>query len=121
MAWIHELATPVSRTATVTPEPSNPCAPRRSAPTSARARSEEHTSELQSRLHLVCRLLLGIKLLGEVLLSRFAVLAQFVDFLLEGVARRLCGQERLAGSLDQVVDAALALGYFLHSNVSLLE
>src|SRR5256884_5389320 len=24
-------------------------------------RSEEHTSELQSRLHLVCRLLLGIK------------------------------------------------------------
>src|SRR5687768_17765410 len=26
-----------------------------------RARSEEHTSELQSRLHLVCRLLLEIK------------------------------------------------------------
>src|SRR5687768_17764403 len=25
------------------------------------ARSEEHTSELQSRLHLVCRVLLGIK------------------------------------------------------------
>src|SRR2546429_9980568 len=28
---------------------------------SARTRSEEHTSELQSRLHLVCRLLLGKK------------------------------------------------------------
>src|SRR2546422_5525894 len=27
----------------------------------ARRRSEEHTSELQSRLHLVCRLLLGKK------------------------------------------------------------
>src|SRR2546429_5901728 len=33
-----------------------------SAPRSARAaRSEEHTSELQSRLHLVCRLLLEKK------------------------------------------------------------
>src|SRR5687768_17672580 len=32
------------------------------APTArARARSEEHTSELQSRLHLVCRLLLEKK------------------------------------------------------------
>src|SRR2546422_4192358 len=29
--------------------------------TAARARSEEHTSELQSRLHLVCRLLLEKK------------------------------------------------------------
>src|SRR2546422_6837877 len=29
--------------------------------TGARARSEEHTSELQSRLHLVCRLLLEKK------------------------------------------------------------
>src|SRR5687768_18227855 len=29
--------------------------------TSGRARSEEHTSELQSRLHLVCRLLLEKK------------------------------------------------------------
>src|SRR2546429_2195934 len=36
-----------------------PCSiPSRSRPT---ARSEEHTSELQSRLHLVCRLLLGKK------------------------------------------------------------
>src|SRR2546422_8505281 len=31
------------------------------APTSAVQRSEEHTSELQSRLHLVCRLLLEKK------------------------------------------------------------
>src|SRR2546422_2950435 len=31
------------------------------APTEAGARSEEHTSELQSRLHLVCRLLLEKK------------------------------------------------------------
>src|SRR2546422_5161251 len=30
-------------------------------PTRARGRSEEHTSELQSRLHLVCRLLLEKK------------------------------------------------------------
>src|SRR2546429_9380653 len=42
--------------------------PRRDRPTRARrratrgnARSEEHTSELQSRLHLVCRLLLEKK------------------------------------------------------------
>src|SRR2546422_5854255 len=32
-----------------------------SAPMSAPCRSEEHTSELQSRLHLVCRLLLEKK------------------------------------------------------------
>src|SRR2546429_6364725 len=33
---------------------------------SARARSEEHTSELQSRLHLVCRLLLEKKKISTV-------------------------------------------------------
>src|SRR2546422_3080263 len=33
----------------------------RPAPPGTRARSEEHTSELQSRLHLVCRLLLEKK------------------------------------------------------------
>src|SRR3989304_6094868 len=32
-----------------------------SSPWSTRSRSEEHTSELQSRLHLVCRLLLEKK------------------------------------------------------------
>src|SRR2546422_2569436 len=35
--------------------------PLRSAPPSRTVRSEEHTSELQSRLHLVCRLLLEKK------------------------------------------------------------
>src|SRR2546422_10159242 len=34
---------------------------RPAAPAPPRARSEEHTSELQSRLHLVCRLLLEKK------------------------------------------------------------
>src|SRR5687768_18185993 len=34
---------------------------RASAPPAPRSRSEEHTSELQSRLHLVCRLLLEKK------------------------------------------------------------
>src|SRR2546429_3900530 len=34
---------------------------RRTCPTAKAARSEEHTSELQSRLHLVCRLLLEKK------------------------------------------------------------
>src|SRR5205809_2669035 len=33
----------------------------RGAPIRSRVRSEEHTSELQSRLHLVCRLLLEKK------------------------------------------------------------
>src|SRR2546429_7360418 len=37
------------------------CAPVRPAAPSRRLRSEEHTSELQSRLHLVCRLLLEKK------------------------------------------------------------
>src|SRR2546422_6835751 len=36
-------------------------APRRQARPRLRVRSEEHTSELQSRLHLVCRLLLEKK------------------------------------------------------------
>src|SRR2546422_7950107 len=35
--------------------------PRRITSANARRRSEEHTSELQSRLHLVCRLLLEKK------------------------------------------------------------
>src|SRR2546422_6447719 len=44
--------------------------PQAAPPDSASGRSEEHTSELQSRLHLVCRLLLEKKkqtrtLLGE--------------------------------------------------------
>src|SRR6478752_10096323 len=38
-----------------------PCATRWSTGAGRSARSEEHTSELQSRLHLVCRLLLEKK------------------------------------------------------------
>src|SRR2546429_6004968 len=44
--------------------PPGPCPSRRAGPRHprpARSRSEEHTSELQSRLHLVCRLLLEKK------------------------------------------------------------
>src|SRR2546422_8428384 len=37
------------------------CHPLLASPVSGRSRSEEHTSELQSRLHLVCRLLLEKK------------------------------------------------------------
>src|SRR5687768_18091307 len=40
------------------PEPDQPAEPRR---INRARRSEEHTSELQSRLHLVCRLLLEKK------------------------------------------------------------
>src|SRR5687768_18255432 len=41
--------------------PSQNHAPSFSASTRSKRRSEEHTSELQSRLHLVCRLLLEKK------------------------------------------------------------
>src|SRR5258707_10421362 len=37
------------------------CAPRQALPRACRSRSEEHTSELQSRQYLVCRLLLEKK------------------------------------------------------------
>src|SRR2546422_7454188 len=40
-------------------KPNDPAAA--TLPASAQSRSEEHTSELQSRLHLVCRLLLEKK------------------------------------------------------------
>src|SRR4030043_2225086 len=43
------------------PRPRSRAAPCSDATSSSSARSEEHTSELQSRLHLVCRLLLGTK------------------------------------------------------------
>src|SRR2546422_3805122 len=64
-AWRSRRATPISR-ATSAPRRwrcGAACAPRallRAGERSA-ARSEEHTSELQSRLHLVCRLLLEKK------------------------------------------------------------
>src|SRR3989304_846683 len=48
-------------------------------------RSEEHTSELQSRLHLVCRLLLGKKKAARA----------FHPGALRGGARRRAGGERV--------------------------
>src|SRR5260370_19840665 len=50
-----------------------PCCLRRSCPPTWCGRSEEHTSELQSHLNLVCRLLLEIKNQG-VYLERCAAL-----------------------------------------------
>src|SRR5690348_17786749 len=41
--------------------PANPCSPNRNLMASTMKRSEEHTSELQSPVHLVCRLLLEKK------------------------------------------------------------
>src|SRR2546422_4747165 len=43
------------------PRSARPCCAPRDEPAPQTARSEEHTSELQSRLHLVCRLLLEKK------------------------------------------------------------
>src|SRR3990172_635116 len=51
----HQSAEPVK------PEPEPEPEPEPLPIDSARLRSEEHTSELQSRLHLVCRLLLEKK------------------------------------------------------------
>src|SRR2546422_8037301 len=45
----------------LSPDLPNRCSPNRFAAPIWRRRSEEHTSELQSRLHLVCRLLLEKK------------------------------------------------------------
>src|SRR2546429_6484827 len=50
------------------PRPAGVMAPVRLMPTvTSSSRSEEHTSELQSRLHLVCRLLLEKKFLGRII------------------------------------------------------
>src|SRR6266571_4643961 len=46
---------------TPVPPASPACRARRAGPAHARSRSEEHTSELQSHVHLVCRLLLEKK------------------------------------------------------------
>src|SRR2546422_5313084 len=50
----------IQRSAVVLPQPDGPSSTRNS-PSRTSSRSEEHTSELQSRLHLVCRLLLEKK------------------------------------------------------------
>src|SRR5256884_6864894 len=56
---------PPPSTRVTSPAPPSTCIPPSLPPTTIRSslspRSEEHTSELQSRLHLVCRLLLEKK------------------------------------------------------------
>src|SRR2546429_770265 len=69
--------------------------------TYCRQRSEEHTSELQSRLHLVCRLLLEKKQLLQAALELHERLAQSLD--LVGAQRAdLDAPDRLA--LHQLAD-----------------
>src|SRR5471030_3436182 len=53
--------TTLFRSSPISPQPANWWRRRRTGSASARARSEEHTSELQSLRHLVCRLLLENK------------------------------------------------------------
>src|SRR2546429_4795017 len=53
---VQTCALPISRPFRPSPSSGSPCRGRPPPP-----RSEEHTSELQSRLHLVCRLLLEKK------------------------------------------------------------
>src|SRR2546422_7670414 len=50
-----------SRSTSLSPPSSSPSRARRGRTLPSTRRSEEHTSELQSRLHLVCRLLLEKK------------------------------------------------------------
>src|SRR5687768_17680283 len=58
----QEDAAPAARRgATRAPAAEGQCGAWMTSPTSLQFRSEEHTSELQSRLHLVCRLLLEKK------------------------------------------------------------
>src|SRR3712207_7201961 len=57
-------ASPGSRRSTVPP------APGRSSATASASRSEEHTSELQSRQYLVCRLLLEKKKKSTILIHQ---------------------------------------------------
>src|SRR5947208_4526485 len=60
---LHD-ALPILRSRPTAPPPADPgftAASTKTASTSPRARSEEHTSELQSPDHLVCRLLLEKK------------------------------------------------------------
>src|SRR5690349_24240252 len=56
IAWPHQQATPP-----LAPRKRSPCQRRQDPGTENRGRSEEHTSELQSRRDLVCRLLLEKK------------------------------------------------------------
>src|SRR3712207_9159752 len=56
---------PESRTATLMPAPVARCSCQACSAWMSRMRSEEHTSELQSRQYLVCRLLLEKKKKSE--------------------------------------------------------
>src|SRR2546422_8512028 len=61
---------PTTRAASTSPPPSSVSV--------ATGRSEEHTSELQSRLHLVCRLLLGKKKHTSELQSRLHLVCRLL-------------------------------------------
>src|SRR5437870_8695085 len=67
-AWANPIGTSIP-TASTTPPSASPSASRRT-------RSEEHTSELQSRGHLVCRLLLEKKKTRCLLIHRSTLLLQ---------------------------------------------
>src|SRR2546429_2504211 len=77
------------------PHPMQPAPPRqefgRHRGPSVQARSEEHTSELQSRLHLVCRLLLEKKTRRIVILD-WAALEKW-----DAVGRRARGARQSGG------------------------
>src|SRR2546422_5914235 len=59
-------------------EPPSASGTEQSEPFCKRCRSEEHTSELQSRLHLVCRLLLGKKKHTSELQSRLHLVCRLL-------------------------------------------
>src|SRR3989449_3309791 len=63
LTWIirSSVAASVARNGPVTPNPALLTSTSSSTSAARSVRSEEHTSELQSRLHLVCRLLLEKK------------------------------------------------------------
>src|SRR5256884_6887226 len=54
---------------------------RRSQGRGSRSRSEEHTSELQSRLHLVCRLLLEKKKKKEITTHKYLLIPHTLHIL----------------------------------------
>src|SRR2546421_3684391 len=70
------------------------CPPGTSSPTGRRRRSEEHTSELQSRSDLVCRLLLEKKKK----LPDEQDIEGDEDYLVRGDPRRIRSQDRERGS-----------------------
>src|SRR5690242_21149791 len=59
--WIPRARSPTSSAAPATSRPRTPARPARCRSGAVPTRSEEHTSELQSHVNLVCRLLLEKK------------------------------------------------------------